>query len=91
MKLLEADNSNLTTRTYNMQGLSFSCEECVKEIKRIFPDFKCSYKPDFRDLIAKNWPEHLDDSLARNDWGWDPKCKDLKSLSEEMLINMKKH
>jgi threonine 3-dehydrogenase len=73
-----------------MQGLSFSCEECVNEIKRIFPEFKYVYNPDFRDKIAKNWPQHLDDSLARTDWGWNPVCKDLKSLSEEMLKNIKK-
>jgi len=85
MQLIEADNSKLSARTYNIQGLSFSCEECVEEIKRIFPNFKFAYKPDFRDLIAKNWPGHLDDSLARKDWGWNPNCKDLKSLSDEML------
>jgi len=90
MQLIEADNSKLTARTYNMQGLSFSCEECCNEVKRIFPDFKFEYKPDFRDLIAKNWPQHLDDSLARKDWDWNPKCNDLKSLSEEMVKSMKK-
>jgi nucleoside-diphosphate-sugar epimerase len=85
MQFIEADNSKLSVRTYNIQGLSFSCEECVGEIKRIFPNFKFEYMPDFRDLIAKNWPGHLDDSLARKDWGWNPNCKDLKSLSDEML------
>jgi len=73
-----------------MQGLSFSCEECVSEIKNLFKDFKYSYKTDFRDIIAKNWPQHLDDSLARKDWGWNPKVNDLSSLSNEMLKNIKK-
>lgn len=86
---MEADNSKLTTRTYNMQGLSFSCEECVNEIKRVFPNFKYKYEPDFRDKIARTWPSHLDDSLARSDWSWNPIVKDLKSLTEAMIKNLK--
>jgi threonine 3-dehydrogenase len=50
---------------------------------------KYSYDPDFRDAIAKSWPESLDDTLAKNDWGWNPKCKDVKSLVEEVLNYIK--
>jgi threonine 3-dehydrogenase len=63
----------------------------IEELKRYFPELKYSYDPDFRDAIAKSWPESLDDTLARNDWGWNPKCKDVGSLVDEVLQYIKKH
>ena len=72
-----------------MQGLSFSCEECVTEINKIFPGFKFKYNPDIRDEIALGWPDDLCDKFARKDWGWNPICKDLSSLSEQMIKNLK--
>jgi threonine 3-dehydrogenase len=69
--------------------LSFSCEELVEELKKYFPGLKYSYDPDFRDAIAKSWPQSLDDTLARKDWGWDPKCKDVPSLVTEVLAYIK--
>lgn len=72
-----------------MQGLSFSCEECVEEINKVFPGFKYNYKPDIRDSIALGWPDDLNDDFARKDWGWNPVCKDLNSLSEQMVKSLK--
>jgi uncharacterized protein with HEPN domain len=72
-----------------MQGLSFSCDECVNEIKKNFPNFKYQYATDFRNEIALGWPDDLDDKEARKDWGWNPICKDLPSLTKEMLANIK--
>jgi threonine 3-dehydrogenase len=72
-----------------MQGLSFSCEELVEEIKERKPGFKYLYQPDFRDKIAKDWPYSLDDKVARKDWGWSPKCKDVKSLADTMFSSIR--
>jgi hypothetical protein len=72
-----------------MQGLSFSCEECVEEINKIFKGFRYKFSPDFRNQIAQGWPDDLNDNIARKDWRWNPICKDLTSLSEQMLKNMK--
>ena len=71
-----------------MQGLSFNCDECVEEIIKAFPGFKYKFKPDLRDQIALGWPDDLNDKEARKDWGWNPVCKDLPSLSEQMLKNL---
>lgn len=73
----------MTQRVYNIHGLSFAPEEIAREIQKHFPNFKYKYEPDFRDQIARNWPESLDDSLAKKDWGWNPKCKDVATLVEE--------
>ncbi len=85
IKFLETDKKSLTTTTYNIQGLSFSCEEIVYELKKHYPDFANRYEPDFRDKIAKTWPQVLDDKLASNDWGWNPYCKDVRTLVDKIL------
>lgn len=89
LKLITADEKPFSTRIYNIHGLSFSCEELVKEIKKFYPKFECKYEPDFRDEIAKTWPEDLDDQLARKDWGWNPKCKNVQTLVETMIKEIK--
>ncbi len=70
--LLEADDSKLKHRSFNVTGMSFTPEELANEIKKYLPDFKIDYEPDFRDAIARSWPQSLDDSVAREEWGWDP-------------------
>ena len=56
--------------SYNLAALSFTPEELAAEIKKQRPDFKISYDPDFRQEIADSWPNSIDDSEARKDWGW---------------------
>ena len=58
------------------------------EIKQTYPDFQVDYCPDSRQLIAEKWPKSIDDTRAREDWGWKHKF-DLKSMSENMLQNLK--
>jgi len=82
--LLEADNSKLKRRVYNLTGISFSVGEIGKEIMKHIPEFKISYRPDFRQAIADSWPKTIDDSLARKEWGWNPSF-DLVSITKDMI------
>ncbi|MFX1572274.1 MAG: NAD-dependent epimerase/dehydratase family protein [Promethearchaeota archaeon] len=82
--LLEADNSKLNHRVYNVTGISFSAGELAYEIKKYIPEFEIEYKPDFRQEIADSWPKTIDDSLAREEWGWDPSY-DLSSMTKDMI------
>ena len=82
--LLEADNSKLKRRVYNITGMSFSAGEIAAEIKKHIPDFEIDYKPDFRQEIADSWPKSIDDSLAREEWGWNP-TYDLSSMTKDMI------
>lgn len=67
--LMETDAYKLSVRSsYNVGGLSFNPKELFNEIVKHIPDFKISYKPDFRQAIAESWPQSIDDSAARNDW-----------------------
>jgi len=89
LQLLEAPSEKLTQRTYNVTAVSFSPEELANEIKKHIPDFKITYKPDFRQKIADSWPKSLDDSIARADWAWNHEY-DLKKMTSEMLKNIKR-
>ena len=82
--LLEADNSKLKRRVYNITGMSFSAGEIAAEIKIHVPEFNIEYKPDFRQDIADSWPKTIDDSLAREEWNWNP-FYDLASMTKDMI------
>ena len=90
IELMEAPVEKISVRTsYNISGVSFSPKEIADEIKNHLPDFTVSYQPDYRQAIAQSWPQSIDDSVAKKDWGWKPKY-DLPALTTEMLKNVKK-
>jgi nucleoside-diphosphate-sugar epimerase len=90
IELMEADSGNVKIRSsYNMSAVSFSPKELAGEIKKHVPDFSISYKPDFRQGIAESWPQTIDDSAARKDWGW-KHVYDLKSMTEIMLKEVRR-
>jgi nucleoside-diphosphate-sugar epimerase len=69
--LMEADRAKLSLHSsYNLGGFSATPGDIYKEIKKHIPGFKITYKPDFRQAIADSWPQTIDDSVARNDWGF---------------------
>ncbi len=83
--LMEAPVERVSVRTsYNVAALSFSAGELADEVRKYVPDFACSYKPDFRQAIADSWPNTIDDSTARDDWGWQEKV-DLSQLVAGIL------
>ncbi len=87
--LMEADSKKLSVRSsYNISGLSFNPKQIAAEIKKHIPNFKISYKPDFRQKIADSWPKSIDDKVAQKDWGWKHKY-DLKKMTKIMLDNTK--
>lgn len=88
--LMEADSSKISVRSsYNIAALSFNPAELSDEIKAHIPEFIMSYKPDFRQAIADSWPRTIDDSVARNEWGWKHKY-DLKAMTDIMLREVRK-
>ena len=90
IELMEAPIEKISIRTsYNLSGVSFSPKEIAAEIKKYLPGFSISYEPDYRQEIAKSWPQSIDDSVANNDWGWKPKY-DLAALTRDMLENLEK-
>ena len=83
--LMKADSSTIKCRTsYNLSAMRFSAGELAAEIKKHIPNFTCKYKPDFRQKIADSWPMSIDDSTAREEWGWKPEY-DLAAMTEDMI------
>ncbi len=70
--------------SYNLAAMSFSPAELAAKIQEKLPDFKVNYTPDFRQEIAETWPRSIDDSRAREDWGWKPEY-DLEKTTSIML------
>lgn len=73
--------------SYNLAGMSFSPAQIAAEIKLQVPDFQIEYLPDFRQSIANGWPQSIDDSDARADWGWKNEVN-LHNLVNIMLTNI---
>lgn len=88
IELMQADPANLTVRTsYNVSAMSFSPKEIGKEVEKHVPGFKMDYSTDYRQAIADSWPQSIDDSAARNDWGWKPQF-DLARMTDDMFENL---
>jgi nucleoside-diphosphate-sugar epimerase len=88
IELMEAPAEKISVRTsYNLSSMSFSPEQLAKEIRNFIPEFTITYKPDYRQAIADSWPQSIDDSTARNDWGWSPEY-DLKKMTKDMIDNL---
>ena len=70
--------------------MSFAPEELAEEIKKHIPEFEISYEVDpIRQAIANSWPDSLDDSCAREEWGWCPKYG-IEEMTKDMLFQLEK-
>jgi nucleoside-diphosphate-sugar epimerase len=88
--LFEADFSKLKHHSdFNVGAMSFSVAEMADSIRKYIPDFEISYEPDFRQAIADSWPDSVDDSAAREEWGWNPEY-DLDAMTKDMLEQLEK-
>ena len=69
---------------YNVSGMSFTAGELADAISERVDGFTCEFKPDERQQYADSWPDAVDDSAAREDWGWQAEY-DLGRVVDEML------
>jgi len=90
MQLMEADSNSLLHRNgYNVSAMSFSPREISEEIRKWIPEFKISYDIDpIRQSIADSWPNSMDDTVAREEWDWQPDY-DLPKMAKDMLEKLK--
>lgn len=89
-QLMEANPDKLIHRNaFNITAMSFAPEQIAAEIKKHIPEFTMDYNVDpVRQTIANSWPNSLDDSAAREEWGWNPKY-DLASMTVDMLEKLR--
>ena len=89
MNLAVADGTNLKHHAdFNVNAMSFTPNELAVAIRKRLPEFRIEYEIDpLRQGIADSWPDKLDDTVARNEWGWSPKFG-LDELVDDMLENL---
>ena len=88
LDLMEAPAEKIRVRSsYNIAAMSFSPSEIAEEIRKHIPGFEVTFQPDFRQSIADSWPQSIDDSPARSDWGWKHQFG-LKEMTEEILKHL---
>lgn len=90
LMLLEADGSKLVHRNaFNIAAMSFDPEEIAAAIRKHIPEFVLEYDVDpVRQTIACSWPNSLDDSAAREEWGWAPKYL-LDDMTKDMIEKLR--
>ena len=86
IELMEANPDKLQHRNaFNVSAMSVAPENIADEIRKIIPEFTLDYKVDpLRQAIADSWPNNMDDSAARQEWGWEPKYN-LESMTKDMI------
>lgn len=90
LDLMRAPLDKLCRHTdFNVGALDFTAGELAAEIRRHIPGFHCTYRPDFRQSIANSWPESVDDTPARTEWGWQPRF-DLETMTQDMIHRLRK-
>jgi nucleoside-diphosphate-sugar epimerase len=89
IELMEAPAEKISVRTsYNLSAMSFSPNEMRDSIQQHIPEFTLRCEPDYRQAIADSWPQSIDDSVARKDWGWKEEY-DLAKMTADMLENLR--
>ncbi|MBP6067153.1 NAD-dependent epimerase/dehydratase family protein [Bacteroides sp.] len=90
ISLMEADPTKLVHRNaFNIASMSFAPETIFAAIKKHVPGFEMTYEVDaLKQSIANSWPDSLDDTCARNEWGWKP-MYDLESMTIDMLQKLR--
>ena len=88
IEIMKAPAENIIIRSsYNLSAMDFTPKEITAAIQQQLPEFTISYEPDFRQKIADSWPQSIDDSSARADWGWNHDFN-LQSMTADMLAHL---
>lgn len=89
ISIMEAESEKVKIRSsYNISGFDLTPKELTIEIQKHIPDFRTSYNPDFRQAIADGWPSSIDDTRAREDWGWKNEYS-MAQMTADMLAQLR--
>ena len=90
VEIMEADPSKLVHRnSFNIASRRFEPDTIYQNIRKYLPEFEMQYQVDpLRQAIAESWPNSLDDTCAREEWGWKPEY-DLDAMTQDMLAKLK--
>lgn len=90
IQLIEANPEKLKHRNaFNVASMSLEPEMLAESIRKFIPEFELSYDVDpVRQAIADSWPNSIDDSAAKEEWGWNPEYN-LNSMTKDLLEKLK--
>ncbi len=89
--IMQAPSEKIKIRSsYNLAAMSFTPKQIGEEIQKHYTNFELSYEPDFRQKIADSWPASIDDTSAREDWGWKNDFG-IENMTVDMFKNLKEH
>lgn len=90
VQIMEADPSRLVHRnSFNIASMSFDPEIISAKVRELVPGFRMHYEVDpVRQAIASSWPDSMDDSCAREEWGWAPSF-DIDTMSKDMIEHLR--
>ena len=90
IEIMEANPDKLIHRnSFNIASMSFEPDTIYRKIKEYVPSFEMEYQVDpLRQAIAESWPNSLDDTCAREEWGWKPQYN-LDEMTKDMLEKLK--
>ncbi len=90
IEIMEANPDKLIHRnSFNIASMSFEPDTIYRKIKEYVPTFEMGYQVDpLRQAIAESWPNSLDDTCAREEWGWKPQYN-LDEMTKDMLEKLK--
>jgi threonine 3-dehydrogenase len=91
LMLTDAPRRNLTSQVYNIAAFSLTAGEFRQQALKAFPGARITFAPNpRRQGIVDSWPEDVDDSLARKDWGWKPDYDEDRFFEDYFLPEMRK-
>ncbi len=91
LRLANAAPEQLTRTVYNVTAFSVSAEDIRRRVLAAFPDAAITYQPDLkRQGIVDSWPEDMDDTAARRDWGWQPAYDEERCFNEYLIPNIRR-
>ena len=91
MRLENASKEKLTQTVYNITSFNPSAAKIRDIVKREFPHAEISFTPDDkRQAIVDSWPEDIDDSAARRDWGFSPEFDQTRAFSDYLIPGIRK-
>ena len=91
LMLTDAPRRNLTSQVYNITAFSLTAGEFRQRALKAYPGARITFAPNpRRQGIVDSWPEDVDDSLARKDWGWKPDFDVDRFFEDYFLPEMRK-
>lgn len=91
LDLEKADSKNLSQIVYNVTSFNPTAQEFFEIVKQAFPNADISFVPDLaRQGIVDTWPADVDDSAAKNDWGWQPEYDQSRAFQEYLIPAVKR-